>query len=72
MLEILEHLPYVTMLFSLFFQTSSYRKIRSGIPSWSISLDTDQICCFVWLDLSPNCLQRLSAEDTKQAKMCKG
>ena len=30
----------------------------------SNSLDPDEACCYVVPDLGPNCLQRLSADDT--------
>ena len=47
-----------------FFTKSSYQKILSGIPSVSNSLDSDQAQQFVWPNLGPNCLQRLTADDT--------
>ena len=39
------------------------KKIRNAIRVSSI-LDTDQAQCFVGPYLDPNCLQRLSADDT--------
>ena len=39
------------------------KKILSGIPSVSNSLDPDQAQHFVGPDLGPNCLQRLSADE---------
>ena len=36
----------------------------SEIPSVSNRFDPDQPQCFVRLDLGPNCLQRLSADNT--------
>ena len=39
-------------------------KILSGIPSVSNSFDPDQARHFVKSDLGPNCLQRLSADNT--------
>ena len=36
-----------------------------GIPSVSNSLDPDEAQHFVGPDLGPNCLQRLSADDTR-------
>ena len=35
----------------------------------SISLDPDQARRFVWLDLGPNCLQSLSADDTSRQRV---
>ena len=43
-----------------FFQNQLFRKIISEIPSE----DPDQAGHFVWPELGPNCLQRLSADDT--------
>ena len=45
------------------FQNQLFRKILSGIPPVSNSLDPDQAQHFVGPDLGPNCLQRLSADD---------
>ena len=42
--------------------------IQSGIPSVSNSLDPDQARPYVWPDLGPNCLQRLSADDTSRQR----
>ena len=47
-------------------QNQLFGKILSGIPSVSHSLDPDQAGCFIRPDLDPNCLQRLSAEDTSR------
>ena len=41
-----------------------FRKILSGIPSVSNSLDQDQFQCFIRPDLDPIFLRRLSADDT--------
>ena len=51
-----------------FFQNQIFGNILSGIPSECHlhSLDPDQAQCFVEPDLGPNCLQRLSAEDTSR------
>ena len=50
-----------------FFQNQLFRKILSGIPSGvSNSLDPDQARQNVGPDLGPNCLQRLSADDTSR------
>ena len=46
-----------------FFQNQLFRKIISGIPSMSNSLDSDQARHFVRPDLGPNCLQKVSADD---------
>ena len=48
-----------------FFQNQLFRKILSGIPSVSYSLDPDQARQNVGPDLGPICLQKLSADDTK-------
>ena len=45
-------------------QNDHFQKIPSGTPSVSNSLDLDQARHFVGPDLAPNCLQRLSADDT--------
>ena len=47
-----------------FFQNQLFRKILSGVPSVSNSLDPDQVRHYVGPDLGPNCLRRLSADDT--------
>ena len=47
----------------IFFQNQFFRNILSGISFLSNSLDPDQAWCFVGLDLGPNSLQRLSADD---------
>ena len=49
-----------------FFQNQLFRKILLGIPSVSNSLDPDQVRHVVGPDLGPNCLQRLSADDTSR------
>ena len=33
------------------------------------NLDSDQARHYVWLDLGPNCLQRLSADDTSRERV---
>ena len=48
-----------------FFQNQLFRKILSGMPSVLKSLDSDRARHFVRPDLGPNCLQKLSADDTK-------
>ena len=48
-----------------FLQDQLFRKILSGIQSRvSNSLETDQAQLSVRPDLDPNCLQKLSADDT--------
>ena len=49
-----------------FFQNQLFWKILWGIPSESVAnrLDTDQARHFVGPDLVPNCLQRLSADNS--------
>ena len=47
-----------------FFSTSTLKKNNSGRPSVSNSLVLDQACYFVGPDLSQNCLQMLSADNT--------
>ena len=49
-----------------FFQNSPFKKILSGKPSVSNSLDPDQSRHFVGTDLGPNSLQRLSADETSR------
>ena len=52
-----------------FFQIQLFRKILSeNTIRVSNSLDPDQARRFVGPDLGPNCLQRLSAEDTSSQK----
>ena len=48
----------------IFFQNQVLRKILSGIPSVLNSLESDQARQNVRPDLGPNCLQKLSADDT--------
>ena len=48
-----------------FFQTNYFRNIINV----SNSLDPDQACRFVRPDLGPNCLKRLSAEDTGRQRV---
>ena len=45
-----------------FFQNGVFRKFLSGISSALNILDPDKTP--VWPDLGPNCLPRLSADDT--------
>ena len=52
-----------------FFQNQLFRKILSGIPSVSNSLDPDQARQFVGPELGPNCLQKLSAEDISRQRV---
>ena len=47
----------------------NFRKILSGIPSVSNNLDPDHARHFVGPDLGPNCLQRLSADDTSRQRV---
>ena len=47
-----------------FFKNKLFRKILSGIPSVSNSLDIDQTRHFLGPDLGPNCLQKVSADNT--------
>ena len=52
-----------------FFQNRLFqKKIRNTIRV-SSSLDPDQARHFVWPDLGPNCLQRLSAEDASKKRV---
>ena len=48
-----------------FFQNNIFKKILSGIPSGYHRFDLDQAQRFVGPDLGPNCLQKLSADDTQ-------
>ena len=48
-----------------FFQNKLFRKILSGIQTVSNSLNPDQVGRSVMSDLGPNCLQKLSADDTR-------
>ena len=52
-----------------FFQHQFFFKILSGIPSVSNSLDPDQARHFVVPDLGQNCLQRLSADNTRKQRV---
>ena len=55
-------LPSADFFFKSTFLKNSFRNtIRV-----SNSLDPDQVPCFVGPDLGPNCLQRLSADDTSR------
>ena len=54
----------------LFLSKSMFSKqILSGIPSVSNSLDPDQAQQCTGPDLGPNCLQRLSADDTSRQRV---
>ena len=63
------------MLFGrlLIFSESTFSKILSRYTIYTIkgsnSLDPDQARHFVGLDLGPNCLQRLSADDTRRQRV---
>ena len=46
-----------------------FQKTFSGIPSVSNSFDPDQARCVVVPDLRPNCLPRLSADDTRKQRV---
>ena len=59
-------LPPCFLLCANFFQNQLFRKILSGIPSVSTSLDPDQTRHFVGSDLGLNCLLKLSADDTRR------
>ena len=49
----------------IFFKINFFKKILSEIPSeCQTVLDPDQALQFVGPDLGPNCLPRLSADDT--------
>ena len=48
-----------------FFQNPLFRNTTRV----SNSLDPEQACCFVRPDLGPNCLQRLSADDTRRQRV---
>ena len=48
------------------FKNQLFEKILSGIPSVSNNLDSDQARCLVGPELGPNCLQKLSADDTRR------
>ena len=52
----------------IFFKINIFRKILSGISSVSNNLDPDQAGHFVRPDLHPNCLQKLSADDTSRER----
>ena len=49
-----------------FYQNQLFQKILSGIPSVSNSLYPDQARHFVGPVLGPNCLKKLSADDTRR------
>ena len=53
----------------VFFQNQLFGKILSGISSVSSSLDSDQARHSVGPDLGPNCLQKLSADDTSRQRV---
>ena len=57
MIELFASLPPVYFFF---------RQILLGIPSVSNSFDPDQARCYVGPDLVSNCLQKLSADDTRR------
>ena len=53
-----------------FFKINLFEKFfRENNIKVSNSLDPDQARLFVWHDLGPNCLQRLSAEDTSRQRV---
>ena len=52
-----------------FFSKFFFPNFFSGIPSVSNSLDPDQARHFVEPGLGPNCLQRLSADDTRRQRV---
>ena len=63
------------MLFLLsadfFFKINFFKKNLSGIPGPSVlnSLIPDEAKSFVGPDLGPNCLQRLSADNTSRQRV---
>ena len=66
-------LPFVIKIFVLsifewpFYRDFTiFRKIISGIRTVSNSFDSDQARHIVKPDLGPNCLQKLSGEDTRR------
>ena len=54
-----------------FFQNQLFRKIHSGLPSVSNNFHSVQVQAlhFVGRDLVPNCLKRLSADDTNRYRV---
>ena len=54
----------VYLLCADFFQNQLFRKILRNTVRVSNSIDPDQVQHFVTTDLGPNCLQRLSAENS--------
>ena len=46
----------------LFFKINFFKRL-SGTPSESNILDSDKELLYVWPDLGPNCLYRLSEDD---------
>ena len=52
----------------IFFKVLFFKRFFLGIPSVSNSLDPDQAQHYVKPDLSSNCLQRLSADNTNKVK----
>ena len=52
-------------------QIFSAKKVSQEYNHQVHSLDSDQVGHFVWPDLGPNCLQRLTAEDKSYHKLGK-
>ena len=48
-----------------FFQNHLFQNSFKNTIRVSNSLDPDQVGHFVWPDLVPNCLQKVSADDTR-------
>ena len=61
-------MPFLSSADFFSFQNKLFRKILSGIPSVSNSLDPDQARHFVGPDMDPNCLQGLPADDPSKLK----
>ena len=54
---------------SVFFKSTFLEKKIRNIIRMSTSLDPDQARDFLWPDLDPNCLQRLSADDISRQRV---
>ena len=62
------HIFHILSSADFFSKSFFFRKILSGIPSVS-SLNPDQAQHFVVPDLGPNCLERLSANNTRKQRV---
>ena len=72
---LLDNFPCFFCRWPIFFKIIFFEKIPSGIDTIirvSNSLDTDQTQHCVGTDLGPNCLQRLSADNTGRQKVKEG